>query len=424
MKDETTSLLNEVRVKLHIKSNIDTQVRNFWMCLNYDQKPCVSHIVEHIKKNLCPTSTNTAAAADIKLYLDDFWLPNYESSRLIRENDCVKVELNYDEKLSTTTRQAEWSQTTCKSRNQTKKHDQQWSDDRQATGEHELTNNNPYNHYFENENNENEAAKTRQHYFNPFEFWTSNHNLENPTKSSANHHKSVNTATVTAAAPTIATAAAKPKEVKITKQLPSPKKLQTSVKSSSIKQQQQNKVNTNHTQQCYKKFAVGSYAHLLNEPVEEQQHTVSNNKKATSHVKNHHEEEEVNEDEVRSDYYFQKQSKYETDEVDFNRIASNVNSTGRQKWKNSTKSTQSNGPKHIIFPSSSESESSSSSSESESEAPVQRKTTTTTTTTVSNQKKTNFYEPTKEEQLNAVNTNRSFTVQNPKKFNRVQKCVQ
>jgi len=98
MKDEstiTTSLLNEVRVKLHIKSNTDTQVKNLWMCLNYDQKPSVSHIVEHIRKNLC-TSFSSAdlksrgVEPEVKLYLDEFWLPNYESSRLIRENDCVK----------------------------------------------------------------------------------------------------------------------------------------------------------------------------------------------------------------------------------------------------------------------------------------------------------------------------------------------
>ena len=99
MKDETTSLVSEVRCKLHIKSNTDSQVRNLWMCLNYDQKPQVSHIVEHIKRNFCQLVNTTQCQkqhaedtqkADVKLYLDDFWLPPNENSRLIRENDCIK----------------------------------------------------------------------------------------------------------------------------------------------------------------------------------------------------------------------------------------------------------------------------------------------------------------------------------------------
>lgn len=98
MRDET-SLVNEVRVKLHIKSSQDTQVKNLWMCLNYDQKPSVSHIVEHIRKNFCLNEKKTnsrfggefaSSEPEVKLYLDDFWLPPYENSRLIRENDCVK----------------------------------------------------------------------------------------------------------------------------------------------------------------------------------------------------------------------------------------------------------------------------------------------------------------------------------------------
>lgn len=93
MRNET-SLANEVRVKLHIKSSQDTQIRNLWMCLNYDQKPSVSHIAEHIRKNFCSASErkslDESAEPQVKLFLDDFWLPPYENSRLIRENDCVK----------------------------------------------------------------------------------------------------------------------------------------------------------------------------------------------------------------------------------------------------------------------------------------------------------------------------------------------
>jgi hypothetical protein len=294
--------------------------------------------------------------------------------------------LNYDEKSS----KQDWYQNKNKCQQQValKKTDQQWADHQQHTSEHE--NNNNYYHYFENEN-ENETSKTRQRDFNPFDFWTSNHNQRQ-----SNETEAYESQTKANQKPTVATCKPKP-----AKQTHSPK--QQAVKSTAQSlAKQQTKVNT---QQCYKKFAVGSYAHLLNEPVEEQYETV---KKTTSQVKKA-KEHEIHEDEIRADYYHDQSLKNHETEIDFNRIASNVNSTGRQKWKNSSKSTQSNGPKHIIFPTSSEESSESSSSESESEAPVQRKT-TTAAATVSNQKK-NYYEPTKEEQLNAVNTNRSYTIQ-------------
>lgn len=79
--------MSEVRIKLHITKSGDTTVRNLWMCLNYNQKPTVEHIIEHINQNYCQS---TDEKLEIKLYLDDYWLPPYENSRLIRENDCVK----------------------------------------------------------------------------------------------------------------------------------------------------------------------------------------------------------------------------------------------------------------------------------------------------------------------------------------------
>lgn len=298
--------------------------------------------------------------------------------------------MNYDEKSS----KQDWYQNKNKCQQQVplQKTDQQWAGhhQQQHTSEHE---NNNYYHYFENEN-ENETTKTRQRDFNPFDFWTSNHNQHQ-----SNENEAYESQVKANQKPTVATCKPKP-----TKQTHSPKQQQAVKSTAQSLAKQQTKVNT---QQCYKKFAVGSYAHLLNEPVEEQYETV---KKTTSQVKKA-KEHEIHEDEIRADYYHDHQSsKNHEAEIDFNRIASNVNSTGRQKWKNSSKSTQSNGPKHIIFPTSSEESSESSSSETESEAPVQRKTTTTAAATVSNQKK-NFYEPTKEEQLNAVNTNRSYTIQ-------------
>lgn len=98
---------NQIRVKLHITSANSSNVRNLWMCLNYDQKPTIGHIIEHIKRNYCSAnqlnecsnsslysySNNEIGNFDllgVKLYLDDYWLPPCENSRLIRESDCIK----------------------------------------------------------------------------------------------------------------------------------------------------------------------------------------------------------------------------------------------------------------------------------------------------------------------------------------------
>lgn len=81
--------MTEVRIKLHIKVNNEPEVKNLWMCLNYDNKPAVSHVIDHVKNNLC-TQRKDQEIAECKLYLDNYWLPPYENSRLLRENDCIR----------------------------------------------------------------------------------------------------------------------------------------------------------------------------------------------------------------------------------------------------------------------------------------------------------------------------------------------
>jgi hypothetical protein len=93
----SNSLTNEIRVKLHITGTSECNVKNLWICLNYDQKPTIAHVIEHIKKNYCVDSIKKLdkgndydELVDVKLFMDDYWLPPYENSRLIRENDCIK----------------------------------------------------------------------------------------------------------------------------------------------------------------------------------------------------------------------------------------------------------------------------------------------------------------------------------------------
>ena len=93
----STSLAPEVRIKLHIKSANEPEVKNVWMCLNYDQKPSIMHIIEHVKKHFCHSDKKSAELdelmPEIKLYMDNYWLPPSEDSRLLRENDCIKWDI-------------------------------------------------------------------------------------------------------------------------------------------------------------------------------------------------------------------------------------------------------------------------------------------------------------------------------------------
>ena len=75
--------MTDVRIKLHANSN--NSVQNIWMSVNYDKKPTIGHIINQLKTNL-----NYDADSLINLYLDEYLLPTWESSRLLRENDCIK----------------------------------------------------------------------------------------------------------------------------------------------------------------------------------------------------------------------------------------------------------------------------------------------------------------------------------------------
>lgn len=178
-----------------------------------------------------------------------------------------------------------------------------------------------YNHYYDNNDEETHVRPAQAKYnqqraesFDPFEFWTSNLQT-NETKEKQQEKRPQNK---------------KQKEIKpqpVVNNKPAPK---SQLESPKPKQKP--------VQTCYKKFAVGSYAHMLNEQPTEPKTT--NQKKATSQPK----PKEVHDEEARANYYQQQQEKKSNendDNADFDRIASNVNTAGRQKWKNSTKQTQS-----------------------------------------------------------------------------------
>jgi hypothetical protein len=93
MREETSV----VRVKLNITESNTADVKNLWMSLNYNQKPTIAHVIEHIRKHFlklddgCDMKKDDFKVEDVvKLYLEDYWLPPYENSRLLRENDCIK----------------------------------------------------------------------------------------------------------------------------------------------------------------------------------------------------------------------------------------------------------------------------------------------------------------------------------------------
>jgi hypothetical protein len=75
--------MTDVRIKLH--ANTTNGVQNIWMSLNYDKKPTIGHIMCQLKANL-----NCDDDSLINLYLDEYLLPSWENSRLLRENDCIR----------------------------------------------------------------------------------------------------------------------------------------------------------------------------------------------------------------------------------------------------------------------------------------------------------------------------------------------
>jgi hypothetical protein len=127
---------------------------------------------------------------------------------------------------------------------------------------------------------------------------------------------------------------------------------------------------------CHKKFSIGSYAHMLNEPVEPPVKDNNVTKAATAYAFNKeslysdlNESDDLSEEQVIDDYYqtlkhknpniklkskttapsaatstnaiaqSNKQGVSGTTELD--KIAAKINSTGQQKWKNSTMPTKS-----------------------------------------------------------------------------------
>lgn len=189
-----------------------------------------------------------------------------------------------------------------------------YNDERNADQyDNEYENDEYYYHYYDNndeEYNRNEQARYNQQRaesFDPFEFWTSN-----IQSNEANKEKSQAKNTTSTSAKTNGTKQST-KEVKTAAN----QFKGESQKTTSTKQQESSSKQA--TNACYKKFAVASYAHLLNEP-EVEQPKQQTNKKTNETTQ---------------------QAKKSTNEyVDLDKIASNVNSTGKQKWKNSTKPTQ------------------------------------------------------------------------------------
>ena len=115
---------------------------------------------------------------------------------------------------------------------------------------------------------------------------------------------------------------------------------------------------------CHKKFSIGSYVHMLNEPVEPERDTkkktgVSDKKKITEEDSDDLSEEQIIDDYYQSLQHKNNQLKSKTENknkkepqqqqqqqssnkqtisgsTDLDKIAAKINSTGQQKWKNST----------------------------------------------------------------------------------------
>lgn len=418
-----------------MKLSNEPEVKNLWMCLNYDQKPTIKHVTDHIKQNFCTLNKNEEIT-ECKLYLDNFWLPLYEDSKLIRENDCIKVEVNYDlaskpddkekriEALTTLNQNVlnhikETEEKRIKEK-QIEMEKLQYDSFRQTKGlspeeiatveaaTYAARNNEYFSQLYQNNMNkditdsyENWLNNKPQETFAPVEF----------TQKSKKTTKTVEK--ITEPKKTM-----KPLNQKVTKEQP---KING------------NKSPTKDVSNYYRNFSVGSYAQMLNEPVQSPKYIT---KKSNGEAKKI---EQIDTDNLSEeqviDRYFEKVVKKNSKAVksnqnseEFAKISAGVNQHGKQKWKNSTQQTKSNGSKHIIFKSSSSDSSSTSSSESESEQILQSSTKKTetiikpkTTITQNSNKQSKFYEPSKTEQLDAVSYNRSYLIKNTKNLNDFKK---
>jgi hypothetical protein len=117
---------------------------------------------------------------------------------------------------------------------------------------------------------------------------------------------------------------------------------------------------------CHKKFSIGSYAHMLNEPVEPPVKDINATAAYSNHKESLYESDDLSEEQIIDDYYQNLQQKNphiklksksnaaptkplsetqnkqiisETNVV-LDKIAAKINSTGQQKWKNSTMPTK------------------------------------------------------------------------------------
>ena len=76
--------MTDVRLKLHATTS-NGDIQNIWMSLNYDKKPTIGHLISQLKFNL-----NYDDDSLVNLYLDEYLLPIWENSRILRENDCIR----------------------------------------------------------------------------------------------------------------------------------------------------------------------------------------------------------------------------------------------------------------------------------------------------------------------------------------------
>ncbi|CAF0894321.1 unnamed protein product [Brachionus calyciflorus] len=366
---------DQVRIKLHIAKPGETTVQNLWMCLNYDKKPTIEHITEHIHLTYIQEEREKYS---IKLFLDDYWLPPKENSTILRENDVVKVEIKQiEENKNEKTEKLEKSVS------------KKLEEPQKLAPEYSVYDQNLYY-----------QQAQPVYYLNNVDY--GNYNLSEYYKAIENKvdkpkdklEKNKNSTSKSSLNSTEQNTSVDSKDNQKKSQ-----KLQANTQVKPKQVQNKTKVNNN----CYKKFAIGSYVHLLNENVQKPERDLEN----------------MSEEQIIDDYYqtIQKQKtsdqKLSSEPVNINKIADNLKATGTAKWKNSSKPTQTKTPTHIRFSSSSSSSSDSSSSEDE-ETKVEPKKMA--------EKNNRLYEPSKEQQLNAVSNNKSVVIQNPKdldKFNKV-----
>lgn len=418
------NLVSEIRTKLHIKTSNEPEVKNLWMCLDYDQKPTIAHVIDHVQKNLLEKKTDIS---ECKLYLDNYWLPPYENSRLIRENDCIKVQVNYNEPSeaksdASTVQVASTDEKLTELNQNVLKHIKATEEKRLTEKQMELERSaqkgltpaeiatveaatrqtsDYYNHYYDTRNSY-YGAQTAEQNMNAYNYWLNNDYFKDQMMRET---IPVQTETKTSKNMTKATQKQQQQPSKnITKSSPKP---------------QEGSVNS------YRKFAIGSYAHLLNEPVQPPKASKANKKSGKAQNKQFEdvpESDHLSEEQVIDTYYNAIQKKTTKNQKinensEFDKIAANVNSAGNKKWRNSTQPAKQNGPKHIIFRTSSSEDSSSSECEDD-KLPVKpvKVAATSPAKKISLESKTvnKFYEPSKQEQIDSVSYNRSYFIKNTK----------